>query len=887
MFNPKSLKNFGLAMLAVGALIAILFHKSFLPGMTLFANDGPLGVSVSDHGHFTDAWDGAWNDLNWVGISSLAVLPQTSTFVWYLLGDSPVVYSKFQVPLSLLFLGACAWICLRAFGLRHSVCALVAIAAALNMNSFSHAAWGLPSRCWALGSIFLALAAIRSSLVSRPVLKALLAGLAVGNAVMEAYDVGAIYSLYVAAFCVFAVLAWSGITPVNVGRAVLRVGIVAIFSAICAAAGLEILVGTQVKGVAGMQQDQATKEARWDDATMWSLPKAETLRVIIPGLFGYRMDASDGGNYWGAAGQRPGVPQSRHSGSGEYAGVLVILLAAFGVANGFRRKNNPLSDFERRTVIFFGAAALVSLLFAWGRHAPFYRLIYELPFFSTIRNPMKFMHPFHMAVLILFGYGLEVLFRAHVPDVAAKAAGIKDALSAWWKKASSFERRWGQGSVAFAGIFLLGCFIYISSRKELLGHLRTGGFPPELAERIASFSYTEALTAWFFAAVAVALVLVALSGWFGGARARYLVGIFGLFLALDLMRANMPWINYYNYKDLYASNAVIDFLRKDAHEHRATARVTPFGGKHLCIEQQGHPADTSFFTSVANQWLQHHFQYYNIAALEPVQFPRPPEIDETYFKALFPAQGQPPTVIPRLWELTSTKLLVGDKNFVPGLMGEVDGGQQRIRPVLSFDLAPKPGVQSDRATIEDVTWVENPNGRFAVYEFAGALPKASLYPAWTVVTNDAQALKDLASPGFNPRTNLFVHGEPGISPSGGTNFQGTVKTVSYWPTKIELAASNNAPAILLYNDKLDAGWHLTIDGKPAEFVRANYIMRGIPLPAGQHSIVMHYSVSTKGLRISLAGLAVALASLGIVIFVPARSAGVADKSAAKVAEPGK
>ena len=57
-----------------------------------------------------------------------------------------------------------------------------------------------------------------------------------------------------------------------------------------------------------MEQDSATKEKQWNFATQWSLSKAETLRVLIPGLFGYRMDTPEGGNYWGKVGQDMAVP---------------------------------------------------------------------------------------------------------------------------------------------------------------------------------------------------------------------------------------------------------------------------------------------------------------------------------------------------------------------------------------------------------------------------------------------------------------------------------------------------------------------------------------------------------------------------------------------------
>src|SRR6185436_14908489 len=108
----------------------------------------------------------------------------------------------------------------------------------------------------------------------------------------------------------------------------LQVGVVAVFAAFMATQALIGLLGL-AKGVATTQEaQQVSKQAAWDAATAWSLPKAETLRVIIPGLFGYRMDTEKGGAYWGTVGQTPGWEQTkagwpRYSGAGEYAGILV------------------------------------------------------------------------------------------------------------------------------------------------------------------------------------------------------------------------------------------------------------------------------------------------------------------------------------------------------------------------------------------------------------------------------------------------------------------------------------------------------------------------------------------------------------------------------------
>jgi hypothetical protein len=106
--------------------------------------------------------------------------------------------------------------------------------------------------------------------------------------------------------------------------------------------------------------------------------------------------------------------QRRHTGNGEYAGVLVCLLAAFGLANAGRKAGSPYSAEERRAVWFWGGAALFSLLAAWGRYGFVYRLVYHLPFLTNIRSPMKFMHPLNISLIILSGYGLETLYRRYL-----------------------------------------------------------------------------------------------------------------------------------------------------------------------------------------------------------------------------------------------------------------------------------------------------------------------------------------------------------------------------------------------------------------------------------------------------------------------------------------
>ena len=78
-----------------------------------------------------------------------------------------------------------------------------------------------------------------------------------------------------------------------------------------------------------------------------------------------------------------GTPQYRFNGGGEYAGVLVLMVAGWAVARAFSPEDRqPYSDRERKLITFFWAlVSLGSLLLSFGRFALFYQLVYALPYY--------------------------------------------------------------------------------------------------------------------------------------------------------------------------------------------------------------------------------------------------------------------------------------------------------------------------------------------------------------------------------------------------------------------------------------------------------------------------------------------------------------------------
>src|SRR6267143_2850055 len=226
--------GFGIAFIAMIGALLLFFSPSFNPDKVLFANDGPLGAAMAKNIQPPQSMFGVWLDLNWIGTAGGTYVPCFTFFLFWGLG--PLYFSKFYAPICLLFLGVSAWLFFRQKRWHPAVCVIGSLAAMLNMNVFSNVAWGLGTRATCLGCIFLALACFEASKRHKfPWVYLVLGGLAVGMAVAEGADNGAIYSLFVAAYVFVSTWLESGRTASAAARGARIVGIVAIFASIMAA----------------------------------------------------------------------------------------------------------------------------------------------------------------------------------------------------------------------------------------------------------------------------------------------------------------------------------------------------------------------------------------------------------------------------------------------------------------------------------------------------------------------------------------------------------------------------------------------------------------------------------------------------------------------------
>jgi hypothetical protein len=913
-----------LMLLLIFIILSVLFRYSYVPGFTLFSNDGPIGTLASASRKMPDEFFGGWQDLNSVGIRE-GTWPGISWGLFWLLG--PVAYSKLYAPIGLLLLGLGAWTFFRSMRFGPGACILGGLAAMLNSGFFSVACWGVVAHTNTIAMTFFAMAALVSAQNATSAVQCWvripLAGLAVGMGVAEGADVGAIFSVYVALFALF--LAWNSEGPVlpKLTMGAIKVGVVAVFALFLAAQPISALVATAIKGVAGTKQDEQTKQERWAFSTQWSLPKSEALCLLIPGLFGYRMDtprdmaafenAYQNGVYWGQAGRSPewdvawdqwvksdkkGQPPNpgagylmRYTGGGNYTGVLVVIIALWAALQSFQKGKSAFSLSQRRWIWFWITAAICSLLLAFGRYAPFYWFFYKLPYVSSIRNPSKFTHGVNLALVVLFGFGLQGLCRRYLETVATGTMSFTGHLKSWWSRVTGFDRKWVIGSgVAFA-VSVFGWLIYASSRQSLESFIQMVGYPGEMAKGIAAFSIGE--VGWFilFLFLALTLIVLILSGWFAGPRTRLGAMLLGLLLLVDLGRANQPWIIVSEYKQRYQSNAVVDLLRKKPYEHRVARLPGAVLGalSAFKVPDQIIEAENYFEQAIYGQeWAQHILLYYDVQSLDIVQMRSMPEDIKAYQIEAFRPRPWPPRNMPELQqamvpvrrelELTNTRYLLGTASLLDILNVLLDPVQQRFRIVKRFNIVNKPGVTNPTKTAEQTAELST-NGVFALFEFTGALPRAKLYSNWEVNANADANLKRIVSPEFDPEKSVVVTEQiPPASIATSTNENaGTVEYASYEPNHIILKANATAPSILLLNDRYDPNWKVTVDGKPVALLHANYLMRGVQITPGAHIVDYRFSPPVKLFYVSVSAIILGIGLLGFLAISSGRDEGVQGK----------
>ena len=157
-----------------------------------------------------------------------------------------------------------------------------------------------------------------------------------------------------------------------------------------------------------------------------------------------------------------------------------------------------------------------------------------------------------------------------------------------------------------------------------------------------------------------------------------------------------------------------------------------------------------------------------------------------------------------------------------------------------------------------------------VYSVGGAQPRAVVVSAQQSVPSAAEALNAVTSPQFTPRTVAVTeHPIAGLSQVGSGAGLGSARpagqalVTSYAPEQVRVRVSAQQPGLLVLDDAYAPGWEATVDGRQVPVRRVDYILRGVRVPAGTHTVTFHYSpLSWRiGWLVSLVSLVALVAAL--------------------------
>ncbi len=574
-----------------------------------------------------------------------------------------------------------------------------------------------------------------------------------------------------------------------------------------------------------------TAEEKWIFATNWSMPPEEILEFVAPGIFGFE-SGDPAGPYWGRVGRswqwgkgRQGmVNLKQHT---VYLGVLQLLFAFYGLAGVLRRRKGATdvdggekaaAGFSIRScrgeIIFWSVVALVSALLAMGRYFPLYRLFYMLPLASKIRAPIKFIHITELSVAILFAYGLSIFLR-HV-----------DLLRGSEKMQGKQIKR--QMGVFFVVSGVVGTIFFIAC--GLAGTF--GGIFRDYWEGLGLLGHSDLLIERMQGALAHggALFLIGAGVFAAGrfmadAKKAGQISLVALLIVVPLDLVNVAR-NYVRVRDLsayYAPNPVAEKINEEEQLYRTAYYLT-----------KRHKFDV----------VWRNFRHHGVYMLNPRNLSDLSENYQNFFKAI----GDN---IFRLWQLTNTRFVLGPYEGFRKLLGH---------PAIEMDT--RFAIAGGRILVN-----ERGPGQFALIRFNGCLPRALVYHEWEFLEQEA-ALETLSKPDWNPSRTLLVSDKPEVASSSGEPTQ--VNITDYARTRVEIETETKTDGILLLNDKYDPDWKASVDGKPAEILRCNYIMRGVAVPAGQHRVVFTYRPFMVPFILSLAVCGLLLAWGGGLYFMAGR-----------------
>lgn len=548
--------------------------------------------------------------------------------------------------------------------------------------------------------------------------------------------------------------------------------------------------GAKAMKIDSMNADKETADGGhgYKYATDWSFSPEETITYLVPSYYGFGKVKYSAGAGSEAQTVSTYFGQMPFTDAAHYMGMAILVLGLFGA--WMNRSNR----FVQALVV----VGIFGLLLSFGRNGITFVydfFYYNLPNFNKFRAPSQSLVMLEFVFPILAGFGLESLIAMRKSGDNPKA-----------------DKTILYSLIGFVSVMLIGLIglsiakagymdAITSSAQNQSGHLT----------QLKDFIYGMAQSDWTFSII------------FGGGtlllmylyvRAKINPTLFKILLAViilwDLWRIDMRPFETYDQEQAYAifqSTDIDDFLNKDTTVYRIMdLSVSPnYAARHFHENILGYHAakmrsyqNLLDFTGQGNvpetrlAWDILNMKY--VVAQGALDQSMTPVFQSQSRSGIIVSEN--PNALPRAWFVNRVEVATDEK--VLEMIGDTT---YRTTGKLAFDP-------------RDVAWVKEKLS--AQIDPVGYAPSAAT---------------DSAAAGDSTRTPTAATGK------------GSVTVTRHEP--LHLAFDVDAPGptnnfLVVSEINYPPGWRATIDGKPADIVQANYLLRGIVVPAGKHTIEMNY-----------------------------------------------
>ncbi|MFN6135069.1 MAG: hypothetical protein ACK475_02165 [Bacteroidota bacterium] len=462
-------------------------------------------------------------------------------------------------------------------------------------------------------------------------------------------------------------------------------------------------------------------------------------------------------------------------------------------------------------VIFLTVLSLFALLLSMGKNFP---VLYDI-FFNYAPAFNKFRAP--SMALCLLQFALPVLAGYGLTGVIG-----------WAKDQSAENRRSGMwvfiATVVVAGVVFL---VAIDERDyktavDTAFMAKNGqSAPAEYLDIVYNEMHADSLAAMLYLLVIGGLVVLTARGVVQPTLAVLLfIGI----LTIDLWRVDR---RPYDPKkgspeqNVFAATDVVGFLKSDPSMYR------------VC--------DLTQSMVPANWWAYHFIE--SVGGYSSAKM----RLYQDMLDVAAPGPGREPIpgnsmiLNPFLWNLLNVKYIVADRPLYPGV---------------------QPSFRSQETGA-------------LVYENTDVLPRAWFVDTVRTESNRRKLLEQLRDGTFDARRTAYVE-QPfdGMTSLGAdTTARATVKERTNH--RLSIATSSSAAQLLVVSEVFYSEWKAYLDGQPIETIKTNFLLRGVRIPAGAHTLEFRFESPAfeQGRTISMAanGLTILIGLGGLLMWRRSRS----------------